>query len=397
MTNSIDRVVLTLVAAVALAAAACDPSPEPGDVGIERVEVTQGIQNLLNQVPMIAGKTTYVRVFVRGNTEGGRTVPAVGARLTVDGGAAIAPIGRRSIVPPAAGSDPRTLDDSFLFELPRNVLDVGSHAMNVELVLPAGATVSADANVDAMFDLPFGPDGPSIEHRVYGARYGYRNVPPSLQTRVGLTDSTWPAPAWIAFEPQRLGAQAMLPVAGLSIDHLPTDAITEVDCAYMGDAASGGCSGYVAGVAWAERTIDDAFPTGGQTIVLLQPEAGNGHYGGQYVSPAGNNVINLQADTIDIGHTLAHEIAHSFGLVHTFEDPLYPRPDGALGPYVGVRPTPSLVLVSGDDAAGNVTASDLMSYEFGTWISPYSYCKALARISGGRLLCPNGVDGWDRR
>lgn len=64
---------------VALAVGACDPAPQPGDVGIERVELTQHIQDLANQVPLLAGKPTYVRVFVRGNVEGGAAVPTVGA------------------------------------------------------------------------------------------------------------------------------------------------------------------------------------------------------------------------------------------------------------------------------------------------------------------------------
>jgi hypothetical protein len=101
---------------------------------------------------------------------------------------------------------------------------------------------------------------------------------------------------------------------------------------------------------------------------------------------------------------MAHEIGHALGMLHTFGsgmDPNYPRPGGrlvddpggGLGPFVGVRYTPTISLVVGQDAAGKDTAFDLMSYKSPAWYSPYNYCKALKVASGGAQSCPSTLQG----
>jgi hypothetical protein len=401
MSESRVHVVSRISSLAVLTLAGCSPAPNPGDVGILNIELTQGVQ-LLNRVPLLAGKPTFARVYVQGNAMGGARVPTVGARLTFDGSPPLAPVGTTSVTPPALGSDPRTLGDSFLFALPPALLIAGSHHLHAELVLPAGAPHSAEAELDTDFDVTLGPPSGPVRMRVYGVMYGYTNVPAAYQARIGLTSSTWPARAFSDFEIQRDGAEQMLPVSSLIIDPLPNTAPANFDCRYIGDEATGGCEGYVDGRAWGHRIIDAAFPGGGQTILVMQPESTPGRFlGAHQGSAAGNHVINFQPDSSDIGSTVAHELYHALGLGHTqvgldSHEAGYPRDDGSMGPYVALRSRPAIQLIPGDDLTGTVTGFDIMSYRFPQWASPYVYCRGMRAASGGAITCPRGLDGWDR-
>lgn len=388
------------LAVLALALVACDPAPEPGDVGIQNIEITQGTQNLLNQVPLLANKPTFVRVYLRGNTEGGATVPAVTARMYVDAGTAIAPRGAASVIAPAGGSNPRVLDGSFTFEVPAAGLTAGAHHLRIALELPAGATVSDPSNLDSDLDITIQPAQPM---KAYGITYGYTNVPRAYQLRLGLTSSTWLPRPFTDFEMQRDGAEQMLPASALTIDPLPNTASPMFDCRYTGDDASGGCAGYEDARTWAHQVIDARYPSGGETIVVLQPETTPFRFlGGQQRSAGGNQVINMQPDTsIYIGATLAHELYHVLGVGHTLMgldgfDPEYPRPDGSMGAYIGLRSRPRLELYAGDAIGGEVTGFDIMSYQFPQWSSPWTYCRALTTLSRGTVTCPHLLDDWDR-
>jgi hypothetical protein len=105
---------------------------------ITGIEITQGIQNLSNGVPLIAGKRTVARVYVQSTS--GAAVPGVYARL-YRLNAALNPIGEGI---PASndvgqylniGTNPQRadLDQSFLFELPLDWLNSTPLRLRVEL------------------------------------------------------------------------------------------------------------------------------------------------------------------------------------------------------------------------------------------------------------------------
>jgi hypothetical protein len=169
------------------------------------------------------------------------------------------------------------------------------------------------------------------------------------------------------------------------------------DCRAVQDTSGRwSCSGYSDAKNWETTYVDHLCPSGGCTAMMLQPEIDINHEDGtDWMSPAGNHVNNMQgeSDPTSQGDTLAHELGHSLGLVHTWEDPSYPRPDGGLGPYIALRYSPVLATVPGRDAAGATTSYDLMSYSRPAWFSPYSYCKALATQSGRSVTCPSGLVG----
>src|SRR5262245_28215529 len=64
------------------------PSP-PAQVAVERIEANQGIQNAENLVPLLAGRTTWIRVYVSGPAEigpihGRLRVAAAGRETTLE-------------------------------------------------------------------------------------------------------------------------------------------------------------------------------------------------------------------------------------------------------------------------------------------------------------------------
>lgn len=129
-TSSHIGMVIAPPATVPLARLGAGPAPV-SNVAVTGIEVTQGIQDLANSVPLISGRRTFVRVYVKAN---GAPVEGVTATLSGLGNIACAP----GLCPPVGASlgplipvntvGPRitvspnpkrsNLDDSFLFELP---------------------------------------------------------------------------------------------------------------------------------------------------------------------------------------------------------------------------------------------------------------------------------------
>jgi len=99
-----------------------DQTLVPEDLEATGLEVTQAIQNLDNDVPLVANKDTYVRFYVRSSNV---DMPDVDARLhgTRDGvalpGSPLRPAGGSITVLPDGG-DRDNLDDAFYFHLPRD-------------------------------------------------------------------------------------------------------------------------------------------------------------------------------------------------------------------------------------------------------------------------------------
>lgn len=107
-----------------------DPASPAGlDLMLTDIEITQGIQNLANEVPLVNGKPTFVRVYGRTNGDPVRNVSAVlhgEVELTGED------LGTLSPIPAAAcqdmdGDTPDRdrLSESFVFQLPPSWLEGG--------------------------------------------------------------------------------------------------------------------------------------------------------------------------------------------------------------------------------------------------------------------------------
>jgi len=115
---------------------------------VTAIEVTQGVQNLNNDVPLLAEKLTWVRVYVRSTM---RDVSGVTARLDGTRDGALLPASplmsmNTSITVRTEGGDRANLNDSFYFYVPSNWRS-GTVTFRAE-VNPAGPSQIPEANLD---------------------------------------------------------------------------------------------------------------------------------------------------------------------------------------------------------------------------------------------------------
>jgi hypothetical protein len=405
-------VVPAVVTMVGIGLTACTSrATTPGDFWIEYAEATQGTQ-LLQEVPLIANKRTFIRVSVRGNPDAAGVLPIVSVALFIEGvsstdpSMALRPLNHEAITVPRSDGTTGvnatrwTLNDSFVFEMPPSATTAGRRRIALISFLantsppPPPIAGSTPGRKGLTVDLNFGPTGTTLDLPVYAVRYHYTNVPPTYQAAVGITDSIWPAHDWTALDRMLPLAQNLMPVASISFNRLPVEG--EIDCRYVASPSGGigGCSGVGDAQAWAARIVDGVWPDGGARIVVLQPESNSGHNSTHALTEAGNHVIMVQEDSTDTGLALARGLGLSAGLCDPRAvDCYYPRPNGALGPYTGLRYDPVISVVSGEEPLGTSAAFDLMDQSGEPrWISPYNYCRAMTALSQDRLACPGSLD-----
>ncbi|GAA1782932.1 hypothetical protein GCM10009682_01250 [Luedemannella flava] len=363
----------------------------PGRVTIEKLEVTQGVQTPDAAVPMIAYKRTFVRAYVKGFDDGLGPLSGVTATLTVEGQTGVTyPLVNTTITASFTGSDRQSLTNSFLFELPRPFTNAGSRRITVTVIPPA----SRGGGWQSVRSRPvaFGPNGAPVVINLTAARIGWTNIPPAMQAQVGLTGPVWPARRASVWYQQRATAENALPISSLNINDLTwvDQAYALFDCkAVLGADGRWSCPGYLDVRSWTEAKVDALCPNGGCWLAVMLPELDDGHHGNHKTTSKGNHAITLLGERVpsEQGLTLAHEIGHGLGQAHTWLNADYPRADGGLGPYVGLRYSPTYSLVSGQDTTGRTTAYDVMSYDSPAWTSPYSYCRMLPIATGNRLNC----------
>lgn len=352
------------------------PEDTAGDLWITGLEVTQAVQVYPGGgIPLIADKPTVVRVYVRSREDALGPWNRVTARLTVRdvrGGG----FGQRTISPTTAspsgeitattaGSDRARLEQSFNFLLDRALVAEGERDLDVRISDASGRPESNRENNAFAQRIRFHA---SPGFTFYALRYGYTN--PSMA----------PAP-FSEFEAHRAWALSALPISTLQIERFAGDPVGSFD--YRSGAGYEDCR------PWAAGMIDRLFPRGGAWVVVMQPEIETAYHGYHFTSGAGNHVINMQRNQVDPGPTLAHEFGHGWGQAHTWENPVYPRPDGGMGAQVGIRTGAPGVF--GLQVFAGPAVGDLMSYTHPGWFSPYSYTEILRNMTGGSLTVPPAV------
>ena len=168
----------------------------PGRVRVTGIEAVQSVQTADSQVPLIANKRTFVRVYGESTEDSRGPWTDVVAFLSVEGSTEWrGPInaGGPTITISPTGSDRSSLTDSFLFELNSEEVTVGLRSLTVRLFPPGGRPQSDISGNSSTASLQFGPPGDPITYRVYGARYRYTNVPQDIQTANHLAAQPGPS------------------------------------------------------------------------------------------------------------------------------------------------------------------------------------------------------------
>jgi hypothetical protein len=357
------------------------PEETEGDIWITGVEVVQAVQVYPGGgIPLIADKPTVVRVYVRSREDALGPWNRVTARLTVRdirergfGERTVSPTmpnPRGEITVTTAGSDRTRLEESFNFLLDRSLAAEGERELDVRISDASGRRESNAANNAFLQRVRF-YQNPGFTF--YALRYAYTNP------------STAAGP-FSEFEAHRAWALSALPMSTLEVQLFPGDPVASFE--YRAG------SGYEECRPWAAGMIDRLFPRGGAWVVVMQPEIDTSYHGAHFTSGAGNHIINMQRKPADPGPTLAHELGHGWGQPHTWVNTAFPRPDGSMGPQVGIRTGASgtfgLQLFEGS------AIGDLMSYTHPSWFSPYSYTEILRNMTGGSLTVTPAVRSAQR-
>lgn len=371
------------------------------DIMARGMEVTQGVQNLNNDMPLVAWRRTYVRVYASATN----AVTDINAQLRAfRNGVELAgsPITAENAIPVrSTGIDRTQLNHAFLFKLPPQWTAAG----NIELratVNPTGLSVDANSINNTWSDslqfhnaaMNVHVDVPLRIHQ-NGDRdqpfFIYENTAPTFYPIVSNLTRMHPIPGQIHLD---CGMRALRPTLGLS----QWDVSSSSDWGKMLWRVSlarfmNGCG--ISGSYWH-----------GMVHPLLNNPTNNGiAYGGKQSSVT---LMSGQFNewSMPRGATFAHELGHNKGLDHVCSfgspddmDGSYPYNDtcelgrGAASfftngndgyfamdvyhDYWGLNEPAILGNSQGVNFPDNRRAFPMMSYNAPRWISPYSYCKLL--------------------
>lgn len=306
--------------------------------------LTQAVQSLDFPVPLVADEPALLRVFPVAKNASGQRLPAARA-LFYNNDQEV----HRVDIPSAGGAltgevDESSLSSSLNAEIPAAVIQPGLE-MFVELD-PDGAldaSVGLDRRVPAEGRLPVAVhEAPALDLTLIPF-LSVTNPDSSVLARTdGLTSE----------DPLFRDMHTLLPVREIDLTvHEPV-----------------------------ETTASDPFEVIGEVIAIRAMEGGTGHYMGTIAGFPRNAVSGVAATPGRASYsvldpsTMAHELGHNFSLRHapcrtSSVDPFFPQSDGKTGSW-GYDFQLS-ALVSPEENY------DLMSYCIPTWISDYSFNKAL--------------------
>ena len=378
---------------------------------IARIEVTQAIQDINNDVPIIGGRRTFVRVFAQ--AEGAYVFNVTAFLYRVD------PITLQQIGDPLAPVNPggthiyvgtqpspAILDSSFLFELPLSWVQSGTPFRLKAVVNPYNTPLESNPNDNTSFSETFTPlPSPRLEAEFYAFIYTDNNNITHYPRHIKDIDQTFswirrayplattpaggndPSPGfrpnvhWVSF--QRLFG--LLMQTDSYCNDFETDKRNSCASTYVNDMLRG----------W-QSMDEDADGTAYIYYGLMSDDSGFGRGqggGGVASGPTGVSCCGHSWDT-DGAYSdwyTAHELGHAIGrqhpsqgnqCKHTDDDDDFPYIDSAIGPYNGDGLEQGIMWgFDGGDPSLAIPKQplpssiwrDVMGYCFYQWVSDYTY------------------------
>ena len=354
--------------------------------------VTQGIQKTNNSVFLIEGRRTYVRVFVE--STGPMDVTAVTAHLFAQwpGGSAgpIEPIYATKTITVRKQPNRNIVADSFIFEMPLEWTNKDLLVPRVE-VNPYKSPAESDYSDNQWLgQVTHWQPSPRFPLLIFGFGYNYDGqwYEPDLDDDL-LATWDWISLAY-PLSAQAGGVTESGPGLRSTYHMVQDDLLGEIVYQAVNGQVNSWCgnNNYTASNVifcpsyYANGRVGNdlrgAYGYGSDTWAygMMTWPSGTG-WAGQAVDavvkvssgPAAGNI-----DTVEAG---AHEIGHTSGRGHSWDDPLNPYPNNLIGPGDG-----SVEGFSAGDGLtlpmtvfADATSPDLMSYGWGPamWVSPHTY------------------------
>ncbi|MCC7353194.1 MAG: hypothetical protein IT330_05495 [Anaerolineae bacterium] len=390
------------------------------DLTADAWEITQGIQNLANAVPLVAGKTTYVRVY--GTELSGPNATNVDARLsgTRNGvplpGSPLMPLNGLHPLNTGGTYDRDRLNDGWLFLLPASWTTTGGIALRAEVDPQQGYTDPNRANNVLASNITFQNQPPvcvwTVPVRTHTPRPS--TTDPNFWEMVNRFEQRWPVPdVWV---------------------YRDTNPVEELQVCWAGPFPYPCYGPYELEDGWgitngipdrdkvifslwlrAQTTFnpDECDDIGAPVhfMGMVHPDANNGGAAGYASTISNQSWVQLPphlpnpapADwfRVDEGSTMAQELAHNQGRKHVDcgnpdnVDNNYPYPPcqianvGADSYYGFHGPTQTPIRPN--------EAADFMSYAGRTWVSDYTWRALFNAFSAANVkaVTPRVLDATD--
>ena len=397
------------------------------------IEVTQGVQTANNTVPLIKGKNTFVRVYVKSD-DGSRDVPGIAARLSASstGGSTgwLDPTNEFSIT--VKRSPSRTnLNDGYLFELPWNVINGDNLAITAELN-PNHDPEQTDNyanNVKTVGPFHLNPS-PRLEIRLFSYYYamGGAVLGPAYyepQNDIAWIQSVYPV--------DESSGNLETPGGGLRVNYTsirddtltaliryPTLPCEDKDTTTTPDPTKADCqdlraSAYVASqIGGMRSTFEQLYNDTDSTTYYGLIESGTelrgtppvsvdyfprGQDGGKNgAGPAGSDYLGFYAGhevghSVGMGHPATAAAGNDCGIKGSDSSPTYPN--GHIGSTdltstMGFLDTPSYNLPRYDNSnlALGTQTMDVMAYCLPQWLSDQNYVRIYQNLTGSAPYGP---------
>ncbi len=356
------------------------------DLQITGLELTQAVQNLANDVPLIRGKEIYARLYLKLVYPGGVdgcAMPGVTAELRGAPGAPLTPINGEITAQALPGQDRPTqqerdnLGQSLFFGLPYSWYNYGSNYVLTAAIDPAGERADGNRNNNTLVLNVAPVDTAERPLYIVPIRYTFAS-PPLEPDREDIIRALQMVRLWpIAYED--LAIRWLRPhtlAYPVRYDKMQRMLIHDLFWTYAANSKL--TRGHFVGVLH-------------KYVSTTDPDTNRETRGLSFV---GGTTLwaKLRRDLEGSGLTMMHELSHNLGRLHVDcpvggvggpIDPGWPAAyptcwlsDGARDGYYGFDPWAAMQ----GYLRKPQSYADVMSYADRRWISDYTYRAALARL-----------------